>query len=124
MQQQPRRMIQALQSNIGKAIVGKEEAIEYALIALLCKVLNCVCDCCCTGCYCKCCGTTFKCCNSLLEYIFCRVCQTSVDITCICKSETSGCVIAVSEYVGRCLVDRYCSCICNRIRAFLSYVKL
>ena len=37
MQQQPRRMIQALQSNIGKAIVGKEEAIEYALIALLCK---------------------------------------------------------------------------------------
>lgn len=35
--QQPRRMIQALQENIGKAIVGKEEAIEYALIALLCK---------------------------------------------------------------------------------------
>ena len=33
----PGRMILALQQNIGKAVVGKEEAIEYALIALLCK---------------------------------------------------------------------------------------
>ena len=33
----PGKMIQALQYNIGKAIVGKEEAVEYALIALLCK---------------------------------------------------------------------------------------
>ena len=31
------RMIISLQQTIGKAIVGKEEAIEYALIALLCK---------------------------------------------------------------------------------------
>lgn len=35
--QQPRRMVHALQQNISKVIVGKEEAIEYALIALLCK---------------------------------------------------------------------------------------
>lgn len=35
--QEPGRMIYALQQNIAKAIVGKEEAIEYALIALLCK---------------------------------------------------------------------------------------
>ena len=34
---QPRRIIQALQENIAKVIVGKDEAIEYALIALLCK---------------------------------------------------------------------------------------
>jgi len=34
---QPRRIIQALQENISKVIVGKEEAIEYALVALLCK---------------------------------------------------------------------------------------
>ena len=33
----PGQMIQALQTSIGKAIVGKEEAVEYALIALLCK---------------------------------------------------------------------------------------
>ena len=33
----PGRMILALQQAIGQAIVGKEEAIEYALIALLCK---------------------------------------------------------------------------------------
>lgn len=35
--QQPGQMIYALQQNIAKAVVGKEEAIEYALIALLCK---------------------------------------------------------------------------------------
>ena len=33
----PGQMIYTLQHNIGKAIVGKEEAVEYALIALLCK---------------------------------------------------------------------------------------
>ncbi len=33
----PGRMIMSLQQNIGKAVVGKEEAVEYALIALLCK---------------------------------------------------------------------------------------
>lgn len=35
--QEPGQIIYALQQNIAKAIVGKEEAIEYALIALLCK---------------------------------------------------------------------------------------
>ncbi|MBR4082178.1 MAG: AAA family ATPase, partial [Clostridia bacterium] len=35
--QQPGQIVYALQQNIGKAIVGKDEAIEYALIALLCK---------------------------------------------------------------------------------------
>lgn len=33
----PGQMIRELQNAIGKAIVGKEEAIEYALIALLCN---------------------------------------------------------------------------------------
>ena len=33
----PGQMIYSLQQNISKAIVGKEEAIEYALIALLCR---------------------------------------------------------------------------------------
>ena len=96
----------------------------YNVISLLCKILDRVCDSCCTGCYCKCCGATLKCCDPLLEYILCRVCKTSVNVTGICKSETCCCMIAVAEYIGRCLVDWYCSCICNRIRLFLSYVKL
>ena len=37
MMQQPRRMIGALLDNISKVIIGKEEAVEYALIALLCN---------------------------------------------------------------------------------------
>ena len=35
--QQPRRIIGALLDNISKVIIGKEEAVEYALIALLCN---------------------------------------------------------------------------------------
>lgn len=35
--QQPRRVIRTLQQNIARVIVGKEEVIELALIALLCK---------------------------------------------------------------------------------------
>ena len=34
---QPRRIIGALLDNISKVIIGKEEAVEYALIALLCN---------------------------------------------------------------------------------------
>ena len=33
----PGRMIISLQQSIAQAVVGKEEAIEYALIALLCN---------------------------------------------------------------------------------------
>ena len=34
---QPRRMISALLENVSRVIVGKEEAIEYVLIAMLCQ---------------------------------------------------------------------------------------
>ena len=37
MMQQPRRIIGALLDNISKVIIGKKEAVEYALIALLCN---------------------------------------------------------------------------------------
>ena len=33
----PRRVIGALKQNIAKVIVGKDEVIELALIAMLCK---------------------------------------------------------------------------------------
>ena len=33
----PRQIISALKQNIGRVIVGKEETIELALIAMLCK---------------------------------------------------------------------------------------
>ncbi len=37
MQQSPRRLIRALEQNIAQVIVGKEEVIELALIALICR---------------------------------------------------------------------------------------
>ena len=96
----------------------------YDMISILCKVFDCICNCCCTGSYCKCSCTTFKSCNSFFKNIFCRVCQTTIDVTCICQSETSCCMIAVTEYIRRSLVDWNGSCVSNRIRLFLSYVKL
>lgn len=35
--QQPRRLVRALQQNIAKVVIGKDDVIELALIALLCK---------------------------------------------------------------------------------------
>lgn len=35
--QQPRRVVRALQQNIGQVIVGKEDVVELVLIALLCR---------------------------------------------------------------------------------------
>ena len=96
----------------------------YDVVSVLCKVLNRVCNCCCTGSYCKCCCTAFKCCDSLLKNVLCRVCQTSVDVTCICKSETCSCMIAVTEYIRRSLINRNCPCIGYRVWSFLTYVKL
>ncbi|NLB38984.1 MAG: AAA family ATPase, partial [Clostridiales bacterium] len=37
MSQDPRNLIQLLRDNVRRVIVGKDEAIEQALIALLCK---------------------------------------------------------------------------------------
>ena len=96
----------------------------YNMISVLCKVLNGVCDSCCSGSYCKCCCTTFQCCDSFFKNIFGRVGQTSIDVTCIGQSETCCCMIAVAEYIRRSLIDRNCSCVSNRIRTFLSYMKL
>ena len=96
----------------------------YNVISLLCKILNCISNCCGTGSNCQSCCTALQCCDSLFKHILCRVGQTAIDITCICQSETSCCMITVAEYVGRCLVDWNCSCISNRIRLFLSYMKL
>ena len=97
---------------------------RYDMISLLSQVLDCICDSCCSWCNCKCCWTTFQCCNSLFKYILCRVCQTSVNISCISQSKTVCCMLAVPEYIRGCLIDRYCSCISYRIRLLLSYVKL
>ena len=60
----------------------------------------------------------------LFKYVLCRVCQTSVNVTCICKSESCCCMCRVLKYIRCCLVNRYCSGIRCRIWFFLSYVKL
>ena len=62
--------------------------------------------------------------DSLFKYVLCRVCQTSVNVTCICKSESCCCMCRVLKYIRCCLVNRYCSGIRCRIWFFLSYVKL
>ena len=76
------------------------------------------------GCYCQCCNTAFQSCDSLFEYILCRVCQSSVDVTGICQTKSCSCMIAVTEYIRRSLINRNCPCIGDRVWSFLTYVKL
>ena len=68
--------------------------------------------------------TTFQGCDSLLENILCRVGKSSINISGIAKSETVSCMLRVMKYIGRCLINRNCSCICHRVWFFLTYVKL
>ena len=62
--------------------------------------------------------------DALLEHILRGVGQAAVDVACIGQTETVSGVLAVAEHIRRSLVDRYCSCICHRIRLLLAYVKL
>ena len=97
---------------------------RYDMVTALCQVLNGVGNCCCTGSNCQSCNAAFQSCNSLFKYIFRRISQTSVNVSCICKTKSCCCVIAVTEYIRRCLIDWHCAGIRYRIRAFLSYMKL
>ena len=94
------------------------------VVTCMCKVFKYIGCCRCTGCNCKCCNAALKCCDSLFKYILGRVCQSSIDVSGIGKSETCCCMFAVFKYIGRSLVDRDCSRICHRIRLLLSDMKL
>ena len=96
----------------------------YDVVALLSQVDDGVVDGCCSGSYCKCRNAALQCCHSLLEDVLCRISQTTVDVSCILKSESCCRVIGVIEYERRGLIDRHCSCSGCRIWIFLSYVKL
>lgn len=64
----------------------------YDMTTVCCKCFDRISNRCCSGCCCKCCNSAFKCCDSLFKYILCRVSQTSVNVTCVCKSESCCCV--------------------------------
>ena len=97
---------------------------RYDVVTVLCQVFNGIWNSCCSGCYCQCCNTAFQSCDSLFEYILCRVCQSSVDVTGICQTKSCSCMIAVTEYIRRSLINRNCPCIGDRVWSFLTYVKL
>ena len=92
------------------------------MISLFCQVLDRVADSCCATGYRQSCGTTFQCCNTLLEDALCRVAQTTVDLTGIFQSETGCCVIAVAEYIRRCLINGNGSGTGHRIGLLLSHM--
>ena len=107
-----------------------QQVVAAAVDCLLCNnVLTCsgkcldrIIDSCGSGCKCQCCHAAFQRRNSLLQYILCGVGQTSVNISCICQTESCCRMCGVLKYIRSCLVNRYCSGIGNRIRLFLSYV--
>ena len=90
----------------------------------MCQILKRICDGCCTGRNCQCCHTAFQCCNSFLKNILCRIGQTAINISGITQIKSCCCMITVTEYIGRSLIDRNRSCVCHRIRLLLSYMKL
>ena len=94
----------------------------YNMSSVRSKCLDCVCNRCRTWCNRKTCNTAFKCCYSLFKYVLCWVCKSAVDITCVCKVKTCSRMCWVFENIWCCLVNWNCSCICCRIRLFLSYV--
>ena len=55
----------------------------YDMVTCKCKILNCISNGCCTWCYSKSCDTAFKSSHSLLENIFCRICKSAINVTCI-----------------------------------------
>ena len=73
--------------------------------AVCCKCLTGVCDSCCTGGQCKCCASALKGCQPFFQDILGGVGQSAVNVTCVCKSETVCCVLAVMKYIGSSLVN-------------------
>ena len=107
------------QQVIGSAvnIIGR-----YNMIPGFCQVLNGIGNCCHTASYCQRCRTAFQCGNSLFKHILCGICQTSVNISAVCQSESCGCMVAVAKYIRRSLINRYCSRICYRVGLLLPYM--
>ena len=71
----------------------------YDVIAVVRQILNRIRNRCCSGSYCQCSHAAFQCCNTLFKYILCRVCQTSIYISCITQTKSCCCMFAVTEYV-------------------------
>ena len=68
--------------------------------------------------------TTLEGCHAILEHTLSRVGQTTVDITCIAKTETIGCVLRVVENIARGLIDGHCASVSCGVSLFLAYMKL
>ena len=66
---------------------------SYNVLTCFCKCLECIGDCGCTGSNCQCCNAAFKSCDSLLENIFSWICKSSVNVSCITKSEAVCCML-------------------------------
>ena len=90
----------------------------------LCQSLECVGQSCCAGSYCQSCAAALQGSDTLFKDILCRVCQSAVDVSGITKSESVSCMLRIMEHIGSRCIDRYGSCVCNRICLLLSDVQL
>ena len=62
--------------------------------------------------------------NAVFEHTLSRVCQATVDVTCIAKTETVGCVLRVTEHVTCSLIDGNCTRVSRGVCLLLSYMEL
>ena len=70
-----------------------EVVSSYDMVASLYNVLQSVGDSSCTRSDCQSCNTTLESCNTIFEHALSRVGQSTIDVTCIAKSETIGSVL-------------------------------
>ena len=68
--------------------------------------------------------TTLEGCYTIFEYALCRVGKTTIDVTCITKSETVGSMLAVVEHIRCGLIDRHGTCVGCGVGLFLTYMEL
>ena len=94
------------------------------VVAVLYDVLESVCYSCCTRSDCQASYTTFEGCYTILEYTLGRVGQTTIDVTCVTKTEAIGCVLRVAKHITGGLVDRHRTSVGSWIRVLLTYVQL
>ena len=92
--------------------------------AVLSERLQCICNRSRAGSKCQSCGSAFQSRSALFQNLLRRVCQATINISGIRKSKTCRRMRAVVKNIRSCRINRYCACICDRIRRFLANVKL
>ena len=117
-------------TEVGKCV--RQQIIATAVNGLLCNKMTAVltesfkgvCNCCCAGSERQGSNAALKGCHTLFENILRGVSESSVDVTCIGKTESSCRMSGILKHIRSGCINRYCTGIGGGIGIFLTYMKL